>query len=329
VKPLVVTLLTPAKATLGAVANAALMRMPKDAEPVLLAALTGSDAELKKLADAMPNKTAPALLCDVLAWISRPGGRDACLDALGKTDNEGLRASMATIIYRFPADPKIEAAFLAAYAKVSPSGTLPIDGSNARGSLARSASNLYNPGLTDWIVKEIAGAKGDKETADALQIPALESAIKLMGPSQVGTVGDNVGKEGTDREKNMFKLAKGVVDKCKEDAKCYVKVLDDPIQSNTGTANMAAIKAAWMAAIYGKTDAGIRSELVKRISKVTDEGARLAIVQAIYRMAPSGDDAAADEMDRVVKADEEGGNKNAANANMATVAISLRSRSAK
>jgi len=327
VKPLVVALLQPEKAGLRAAVNAALMRMPKESEPVVIAALNGSDADLKKLADAVPDKAAPAVICDTLAWISRPPGRDACLNALNAATDDGIRTAIATNMYRFPADPRVLDGFRNAYGKTAASATAALlGGVNARGKLARVAGNFYDVSLTDWLVKEIAGAKGDKDTADALQLPALESAIKLMGPSQVASVGDAVNKEGTDREKNMYKLAKAVVDKCKEDAGCYVKLLDEPIQSNTGTANMGAVKAAWMAAVYGKSDAGIRGELVKRIRKVTDEGARLAIVQAIYRMAPQGDDAAADEMEKVVKADEEGGNKNAANGSMSTVALSLRSR---
>jgi hypothetical protein len=89
---------------------------------------------------------------------------------------------------------------------------------------------------------------------------------------------------------------------------------------------MTAIKAAWMVAVLGKSDDALRGELVKRIAKVSDPAARLAVIQAVFFMAPKGDTAAADEMDKVSKADEEAGNKNAANDNMATVALSLRSR---
>lgn len=329
-KQLVVTLLSPTKARLQAAANAAIMRMPKECEPLVVAAVTGTDPDLKKLADAIPDKAAPAYLCDTLAWLSRPAGRDACLGILASTDNEGIRAALAQNLYRFPSDPKNLAAFRGAYDKLSPSASVALlGGINARGLLARVAGNFYEVTLTDWLVKEITSAKGDKDTMDALQIPALESAIKLMGPSQVRAVGDVVNKEGTEREKSMFKLASAVVEKCKEDANCYVKVLDEPIQSNSGTANMGAIKAAWMAAVYGKDNAAVRGELVKRISKVSDAAARLAIVESVYRMAPNGDDAAADEMERIAKADEGAGNKNVANANMTTVALSLRSRAAK
>lgn len=326
-KQLVTTLLTPTKSGLQAAANAAIMRMPKETEPLVIAALTGTDADLKKLADAVPDKAAPAFLCDTLAWLSHAAGRDACINVLNAATEDGMRAAIAQNLYRFPADPKTLGAFRDTYAKMAPSSSVALlGGINARGLLARVSGNFYDYTLADWLVKEISGAKGDKDTQDALQIPALESAIKLMGPGQVAAVGDTVNKEGTDREKNMYKLAKAVVDKCKEDAACYVKQLDEPIQSNSGTANMGAIKAAWMSAVYGKADAGVRGELVKRIGKVTDDGARLAIVEAIYRMAPQGDAAAADEMERVAKSDEGAGNKNRANANMTTVALSLRSR---
>jgi len=159
-----------------------------------------------------------------------------------------------------------------------------------------------------------------------VQLPALESAIKLMTAAQEKAVNDNVTKEGTPREKAMYKLAAADVDKCQGDAKCYLGILDQPIQTNVQSGNMSAIKAAWMVAVLGKSDDALRGELVKRIGKISDPAARLAVIQAVFFMAPKGDNAAADEMDKVSKSDEEAGNKNAANDNMATVALSLRSR---
>lgn len=329
VKQLAVVMLTPEKQQLQGAAVAALARMPKEAEPVLVSAVNGSDPTLKALADKIPEKAAVALVCDALATISRPQGRDACLAALGAADNVNNRTAIARTLYKYPADAKIVAAFRAAYDK-TPNDAVSslLGGGNARGLLARVASNYYDNALTDWLLKEITTAKGDKDTADALQMPALESAIKLYGPSQKGGVADAVNKEGTEREKSMNKLASAVVDKCKEDANCYVKVLDEPIQSNTGTANMTAVKAAWMAAVYGKDNAGVRNELAKRITKVSDPPTRLAIAQALMYMSPKGDDATATLLEKVVKDDEESGNKNMANADLGNVALTLRARSA-
>jgi HEAT repeat protein len=326
-KPLVQTILTPSKNSLQGAATAALLRMPKDAEPPLLAALNGTDPDLKKLVDAYPGGSAPALLCDTLSWISHTGGRDSCIRAAAATSDDGLRTAIAQTFYRFPADPSVIQAFLADYQKTPPAAAVAIlQGANARGQYARVASNFYDSTLTDWLNAQIVGAKGNADDQDAVQLPALESAIKLMTAAQEKAVNDNVTKEGTPREKAMYKLASADVDKCQGDAKCYLGVLDQPIQTNVQSGNMTAIKAAWMVAVLGKSDDALRGELVKRISKVSDPAARLAVIQAVFFMAPKGDTAAADEMDKVSKADEEAGNKNAANDNMATVALSLRSR---
>jgi hypothetical protein len=130
-----------------------------------------------------------------------------------------------------------------------------------------------------------------------------------MQAPQLNAVKDLVNKEGTDLEKNKYKLAAQVVQKCGGDVNCYVKVLDDPIPSSPPTAAETAVKASWMAAEYGAGNAGVRAALVDRVEKVQQPGARLALAEAIDYLAPQGDPGAADKLDKLVDADRSKGDK--------------------
>lgn len=327
-KQLATILITPTKAQLGGAAAAALARMPKEGEPILLAALNGSDPQLKTLADAYPEKQSAAVICDALGLIGRSAGRDACLAVLDKTDNSNVKVSIALSLYKFPADGRVTSAYQKVYSGLSSDMTHAATGMNGKAILARFACNLHDASLTDFLLKDIASIKGSKDDVDAIQLAALESVIKLMTSSNKGAVGDATNKEGTDREKSMYKLAAAAVDRCKEDANCYLKILDEPIPSNTGTADMGAVKAAWMVGTLGKTNDGLRAELLKRAGKVSDPPTRSAIVQSILFMAPKGDEATATELEKIVKHDDEAGNANKANGDLSNVALSLRARTA-
>ncbi len=82
-----------------------------------------------------------------------------------------------------------------------------------------------------------------------------------------------------------------------------------------------------MAVIYGQGAAdSTRAELLKRVDKVKDASARLALVEAIDELAPKGDTAAADALDKVVAADTKVGDKNVLMADDSVVKIALRLR---
>jgi hypothetical protein len=90
---------------------------------------------------------------------------------------------------------------------------------------------------------------------------------------------------------------------------------------------MRAVKAAWMAVIYGENNAdATRAELLKRIEKVKDPSARLAVVEAIDELAPRGDVKAADTLDKIVASDTKSGDKSVLMADDSVVKIALRLR---
>ncbi len=212
-----------------------------------------------------------AVLGDALSTISRPAGRDAVLAALAAADNDTNRTVLAAFLTKFPSDPRLVPAFLAAYKKIADNTSIDLlGGANAHGYLTQQAAGFYDPTLTDWLVKEINTAKGDE--ADAMQLLALESAIKLMQPAQKAEVQAAVNKEGTDREKDKFQRAAAVLDKCGTDAACYAGTLDQPIPSTPPSATMTAAKAAWMAVIYG--NAGTKALIAGKLDKAKNASAR-------------------------------------------------------
>jgi hypothetical protein len=324
-KPLVVTLLSPTKGDLRATVRTALLRMPKEAEGPLLAALKGTDPDLAKLASEYPEKAYVAVLSESIAYISRNAGRDAIVDALGAADNDQNRTVLAMNLVHFPAEQKTQDAYLAAYNKIDPkAGIALMGGGNGRGILLQASSHFYDAKLVDWIVKEKNAAKGDQ--ADEISPGAIDAMIKLMKADQLKTVGIVVGQlTGPATEKDKYNAASKVVEKCKEDASCYAKVLDEPIPSSPETAKMGAIKACWMAAMVGNE--GTRKELLGKVDKIKDGGVRLALVEAIDHLAPKGDVAAADALDKIVDADRASGNKLLMQADDAVAKVSLKLRS--
>lgn len=323
VKPLVKVLLTPTKADLIFPVRLALTKMPKESEPVLIAALKGTDPDLAALAQAYPDKGYIPRVAEPLAYISRPAGRDATLEALASADNDTNRTILATDLTHYPTDAKLVRAYLDAYNKVPATVAIPLlGGGNAHAIIAQGAANFFDTSLTDWLVRETAAAKG--EAADAMPPAALQAAIKLMTPAQEKTVSDQVNKiPGQAVEKDMFKSASAVLDKCKDDTKCYLGVLDTPVPSNPPAAKMGHVKAAWMLGIYGKDD--IKPEIVSHIEKIKDGSVRLALVEALDHLCPKGDAAIADKLDKIVEADNAAGVK-AATDEVYKVALKLRSR---
>lgn len=324
-KALVSVMLTPSKADLRGPVNAALLKMPKEGEQQLLAAISGSDPDFAKLATFYPDKSHIAFLADSVAYISRPAARDALLGQLASADNDANRVVIAQSLYRFPGDARIVPAFLDAYKKVPANFQNPLlGGDSGRTALLRAAAQLYDANLVDWLLKEVQTAAGDE--MEAMHSAGLQSAMKLATAAKVGAVKDAVQRFGSEIDKQVMPLALGAVDKCKQDAGCYSKLLDEPIPSSPRFASMTAIKAAYMTAIHGTPDTG--RELYGKIEKVKNGSARLAVAQAINHLMPAGDVAAADALDKMVEADKSSGNKEfmAADNDIVKIALALRAR---
>jgi len=230
--------------------------------------------------------------------------------ALSVADNDANRAKIAETLPRYPASQALVGSFTAVYGKISGAQAAPPPAKPAQGattappSVEPSSPHLpllvvapyfFDTSLTDWLLKSLASAEGREKQATALV--SLVSAIELMAPKQVPAVTAAVAQYGTSRETAMLKAATEVTKKCGTDADCYTKVLDEPIAPGP-QGDTAAVKAAIMAGVYGTV--ATRAELVKRVDHVKDGGVRLALAEAILHLAPAGDPAAADALDRAV-----------------------------
>jgi hypothetical protein len=308
-KALVAALLTPAKAGLTAPITTALMKIPKEAEPQLLAAAKGTDPELAKLAKDYPEGQHVPKLAQALGFLSRPAGKDVVVDMAMNASNDANRALVATrALVHFPSDKKLTETFLATYAKTPAEASIQGYG-NAKGLWAESASQTYDPALVDWLLKETSTLKGD--AGASFPLAALPSAIKLMGPDKTKAVEEAIGKAVISvQEKTKltasYKAAAEVTDKCKTEASCYAAKLDETVPSSPPAARMGHIKACYMAAIYGNAET--RKALVGKLDKVKDGIVRLALAEAIDHLAPQGDIATADALDKIVDADVATGN---------------------
>jgi hypothetical protein len=336
VKPLIVALLTPTKtAALGPTIQFALLKMAKVSEPELIKALNGSDPDYVAAAQGSEDKVNIGVVANVLAQLGRATGRDAILAALATTgdDTDTSRTELAQALVQMPKDPRCEPAFFAAYNKLTWDSSDKMLGSlKPRAALAQQSANFYDPALVDWLLKEMK--KAPDFQAKLLQI---EPAIKLMTPEKKADVAEAMSKLKKEAPadifaytQQMFDNAASALDKCKADTSCYEALLDQPIPNTPPTANYKAIKAAWMSVIYGSGNAaGTRAELLKRVAKVSNAGARIAIVAAIDELSPTGDVPTADALDKIVVTDTKNGDKDvmATDNTVAQVAWRLRVRS--
>jgi hypothetical protein len=332
VKQLIITLLTPTKTgTLGETIQFALLKMAKDAEPELIKALNGSDPDYN--VPGWEDKTNIGVIAQVLARLGRSAGRDAVLAALPNADTGTARTELAQALAQFPSDPRSEPAFLDTYKKVPWDDTDNLlQGLSPRIALAQVAANFYDPKLCDWLLKEMKGAPD--YSGRAIQ---LDSEIKLMTPDREDDVqGALAGlkKEmpanGFAQVEPMWTAADSALQKCKADANCYLGVLDEAIPAAPPTAFYKQLKAAWMVVIYAGSNAnGMRSSLVSKVDKIKNGGARLAVAEAIDELAPTGDVAAADALDKIIAADTKSGDTALINADnpIAQIAWRLRVRS--
>jgi hypothetical protein len=332
VKPLVVALLTPSKtSTLGATIQFALLKMARVAEPELIKALNQSDPDYAgAIALWGDDKSWVGVIAEVLAVIGRPAGRDAVLAALPGADNDTARTELAQALTQMPSDPRCEPAFLDAYKKLTWDSSDALLGAlKPRIALAQQSAKFYDPRLVVWLLKETKGAPDY-----SAKIVQLEAEAKLMTPdlqddvaAALGSLKRETPADGFAKVQQMFDATSSPLAKCKTDAACYLAVLDEPIPSVPQTSYYRQVKATWMAVIYGGAHPdATRGELLKRVDKVKNTGARIALCEAIDRLAPKGDPAAADALEKVVAGDVKSGDKDLAGGDNTVAQVAWRLR---
>ena len=135
---------------------------------------------------------------------------------------------------------------------------------------------------------------------------ALDAYVKLRkrkGERQ-DDKGKEVKKDSTVGEsyKDQFEQAKKVLEKCKQDVKCY---LDEASSDENQTKEKAftAMKAFYMYAIYGKE--ADRDALIDVLPKLSNPEVRLAGLKALEALTPKNGAAAADKLQGFVDKAEE------------------------
>ncbi|MBX3229153.1 MAG: hypothetical protein KIT84_02370 [Labilithrix sp.] len=322
VGPLVKALMTPTKAELKFPVRNALHKMAKEAEPELIKALKG-EGDYQKLAEAYPERSYLPLIAEPIAYIGRPSGLAAIIEQLADTKlTPQNRVALTSYLTYWPADAKVINAYKDSYTKVP--ADVPIaamGGGNGHAILVGAAALFFDSSLTDWIVKEYTNAKG--MAADEMPRSALPAAIKLMTAEQTKMVNDAVNKiSGPASEKEMFKSASAILDKCKKDDACYLSVLDTPVPSSPLSSKYGHIKAVWMATMNKGPDT--KAKLLERLEKVKDGDVRLYMIEAIDILSPQGDPAAADKLDKIVETDSKA--KVPGTDEMYRIALKLRSK---
>jgi hypothetical protein len=316
VKPLIVAMLSNTKtSTLGATIQFALLKMAKTSEPELIKAINAGDPDYVAAEKSWGDndKTWVGVIAEVLAVIGRAPGRDAMLTLLPTVTDDTSRTELAQALPQMPNDPRSEPAFLDAYKKLSWDASDALLGAlKPRIALAQQSAKFYDPKLLDWLLKETKGAPDY-----SARIIQLEAEAKLMTPDRKADVAAalaNLKKEtpadGFAKVQQMYDAIASALDKCTTNASCYMTILDEPIPSVPPTAYYKQVKATWMTVIYGGANAaGTRGQLLSKVDKVHNAGARIALCEAIDELAPQGDAAAADALDKIVAADVKSGDK--------------------
>lgn len=303
VDPLLKVMLDPSKGPLQTDAVIALVKIGKPAVARATQLLQGADKELVDFAALQARRAAgsPVALADaphvraaaiVLGTIGHGSAAPAMIDALAKEKNETNQAVLLRELTKLPTTPPVEQAFKTGFQRLEPDAVIP-PGDPALAVLAEASTSFFDPELVPWLISEAAKVKDDDDTRSAL----LVSAIKLMVPEQVASVGSAVDKYGTDFEKGTFSEAASVVKSCGKEPSCYLDAATKAAKQGDKQ-QFAGIKAAYMVGIFGNEK--VRDQLVSGIDPISNAAVRFTAAKVIDHLSPAGATSVADELQKVV-----------------------------
>jgi hypothetical protein len=324
-------LVDPAKANVQPDAYVALVKIGKPAVARSIQILQGQDKELVELAankarkaagNALPAGDAPHVRAAAIALgtIGQASAAPALLQALKDSQSETNKAVILRELTKLPPSAEIKDAFKDGFSSLSQDAVIP-PGQAAKPQLAEAATSFFDPELVPWLLQRTAAAKKDDELQSAL----LVAAIKLMTADQLASVSAAVDKYGTELEKGVLAQSASVLKTCGKDAACY---LDATTKSSNQSdkAQFVGIKAAYMLGVYGNEK--LRDQLVSNIDAVSNAAVRFTASKVIDFLSPRGSTAAADQLQKVVDANQKRGDqgKIAGDAPLKQVVYRLRSR---
>jgi hypothetical protein len=305
IDPLLKVMVDPTKGALQTDAVVALVKIGKPAVASATQLLRGENKELVEFAALKARKAAgsPVALTDaphvraaaiVLGTIGHSSAAPAMIAALEQEKNETNQAVLLRELTKLPSSPEIEQAFKAGFQKLEPDAVIP-PGDPALAVLAEASTSFFDPEFVPWLLSEAAKVKGDDDTRSTL----LVSAIKLMTPEQVASVGAAVDKHGTELEKGVFTEAAGVVKSCGKEASCYLDAATKAAKQGDKQ-QFQGIKAAYMVGIFGNEK--VRDQLVSGVDPISNAAVRFTAAKVIDHLSPAGSTSVADELQKVVDA---------------------------
>ena len=310
IKPLFKTVIDPGKADVAASAIIAMVKMGKDSMNTLIDALLGKDTEIADYAkkkiknekEAVATSLRSAAL--VIGTIGRADGVKPLMLALDKTDKNDVitRAIIARELAKCPSTPESYKVFMEVLEATPVSAVIP-PGATAVTVLMEAAAMFYDPSVIDALVARGNNYKGDPEDRDVIRDGAMATMIKLMRKDQIELVEKTIKdwapkKDQAKLEKEALEKAKTVLNACGDKVECYLAKIEEAAVQDKKE-QMIGIKASYMLAILGNDKT--RMEIVNRFPKIKNAAIKFAAGQALDHLAPQGDKAAADEIDKQVE----------------------------
>lgn len=328
VKPLFKTLMAPSKADVAGTASSALLKIGKDAVPVLVDILLGKDEEIRDYAVSLSGGNPEQAMAYVshaavmLGGIGHPDATGPMLEALSSATSESNRAVIARALTTLPATPETVKAFQATFEKLSPSTMIP-PVFNARALLMEESSRFYDSELVPWILKQVASAKGDESEKGLVQTAGLVSAIKLMNKAQMGEVQKAVEKFGTPIEKEAFTMASEVVSACDDQFACYLSKTQES-EAQEQNKQFMGIKAGTMLAVRGEPSQA--QAIVDVLPKIRNGAVRFATVMSLNHLVRKDSAPIVAALEKLIAEDEAKGDANRIQANEPVKQIMYRLR---
>lgn len=231
----------------------------------------------------------------ILGTIGRQDSIPTMIQALKEEKDEPTKAIIARELTKIPATTESKEAFKEAFTAL-PLAT-EVQGAGAIEALSEVAGRFADSDLVGWLLDTAGKLKGDADDRKAAQAAMTVTAMKLCKPDQLGDVRAAVSRYGTDLEKGLFKHVETVVNACKEDAACYLGVMQKPETQKIDN-QFQGIKAGYMLAILGNE--GIRDKLVDSLGSIPNAGLRYVASQAIDKLSPKGSKTAAEKLDAII-----------------------------
>ena len=328
IKPLFKVVMDPGKADVAGSATMALIKIGKDAVPVLIDILAGKDEEIRDFAISRSGgnpERAKAYISHaavVLGAMGHPDATGPMIEALNAATSELDRAVIARELTKLPGTPETVKAFQAAFEKISPSTALPPYSNNARATLLEHATYFYDSELVPWLLKQAESAKGDDVEAVNVRETALVTAIKLMNKAQVPDVQKAVDKFGKAVE-GEFKLASEVVTACDDQFACYLsKVQESELQDQAK--QFAGIKAGAMLGVRGEPSQA--QAVAEALPKIKNAAIRFAALSSLNHLVRKDAGPIVAVLEKMIEEDAAKGDANRIQANDAVKQVVYRLR---